>query len=87
MINSDNLQEKVDNCLADYLLIDSGRGSGNAIDLSCLPKTNRPYFIAGGITQDNVSEIINTYHPFAIDISSGIETNKIINRNNRRMFQ
>ena len=32
------------------------------------------YFIAGGLTVDNVAEAKETFHPYALDVSSGVET-------------
>ena len=32
------------------------------------------YFLAGGLSPDNICEKINTLHPFGVDVSSGIET-------------
>jgi phosphoribosylanthranilate isomerase len=34
-----------------------------------------PMIVAGGLTPDNVTELISKYRPFAVDVSSGIEDN------------
>ncbi len=60
---------------ADYLLFDSPRaGSGTAFDWSKLPQTTTPFFLAGGINLNNISEAM-LFKPYGIDVSSGVETN------------
>jgi phosphoribosylanthranilate isomerase len=62
---------------ADYLLFDGEiPGSGKTFDKSTLPKTEKPYFLAGGININNIKEALSLA-PYAIDISSGVETNGI----------
>jgi phosphoribosylanthranilate isomerase len=64
---------------ADYLLFDSETpGSGKTFDKSTLPKTDKPWFLAGGINISNIKEAIS-YMPYGIDISSGVETNGVKN--------
>lgn len=60
---------------ADYILLDSGTGTGKTFDHSLIKDIDRPYFLAGGLTPDNVREAVDTLHPFAVDASSGIESN------------
>ncbi|MBO4981945.1 MAG: phosphoribosylanthranilate isomerase [Lachnospiraceae bacterium] len=59
---------------ADYLLFDSGAGSGEVFDWSLLLDVNREYFLAGGLRTENIEEAAGTLRPFAIDLSSGVET-------------
>ena len=59
---------------ADYVLLDSGTGSGNVFDWDLIKSIERPYFLAGGLNTTNVEEAIRTIKPYAIDVSSGIET-------------
>ncbi len=59
---------------ADYILLDSGRGSGATFDWDLLKDFQRPYFLAGGLSPENVVDAICTLSPFAVDVSSGIET-------------
>ena len=48
-------------------------------------KTNKPWFLAGGINIKNIQEILNYINPFGVDLSSGVEKelgikdNEIIN--------
>lgn len=63
----------------EYMLFDSYHkeqygGSGIAFDWSMLTAIDKPYFLAGGITIDNVERALLTQQPYAIDISSGVET-------------
>lgn len=67
--------QKALNSSADYILLDSGAGTGAAFDWILLSAIQRPYFLAGGLTPDNVSAAVRALHPFAVDVSSGIETN------------
>lgn len=71
-----------DKLLLDSFSEDSYGGTGKIMDFSVLEQTDirMPYFIAGGVTVDNLSEIIEKTGPYGIDISSGIETGGIKNR-------
>lgn len=63
------------NYTADFLLYDNaGGGTGQAFDWRLLNKPNKPFFLAGGISLDNIDQALKTVKPFAIDISSGVET-------------
>ncbi|MGN0244007.1 MAG: phosphoribosylanthranilate isomerase [Lachnospiraceae bacterium] len=65
-------------CPADYVLLDSGTGgSGEVFDWTLLETMQRPYFLAGGLTDLNVSVPVERYHPYAVDVSSGIESNGV----------
>ena len=60
---------------ADYVLLDSGAGgTGTCFDWSLLQDIQRPYFLAGGLTPENVGGAVAALHPYAVDVSSGIET-------------
>ena len=67
----------VPNSQADYLLFDAPvAGSGQTFDWGKLDTTGlaQPFFIAGGLHEDNVEEAIQHFTPFAVDVSSGVET-------------
>lgn len=62
-------------CSADYILLDSGSGgTGESFDWNILQDFGRPYFLAGGLNINNVSEAVSRLHPYAVDVSSGVET-------------
>lgn len=60
---------------ADFVLLDSGAGTGQTFNWSLIKNINRDYFLAGGLSPENVKKAVSTLHPFALDVSSGIETN------------
>ena len=67
----------VPNSRADYLLFDAPvAGSGRTFDWGKLDTTglNQPFFIAGGLHEDNVVKAIQHFTPYAVDVSSGVET-------------
>ena len=67
----------VPNSQADYLLFDAPvAGSGQTFDWGRLDTTGlaQPFFIAGGLNEDNVARAIQHFSPFAVDVSSGVET-------------
>lgn len=60
---------------ADHILLDHGAGgTGSAFDWAMLAGFDRPCFLAGGLDPDNVARAVEVVHPFAVDVSSGIET-------------
>lgn len=64
---------------ADYLLFDTRTqgaygGSGRTFDWQLIKNVKRPYFLAGGIGESNVCEAIRSLAPYAIDVSSSVET-------------
>ena len=68
----------VPNSQADYLLFDAPvAGSGQTFDWGQLDTIGltQPFFIAGGLKEDNVVKAIQHFTPFAVDVSSGVESN------------
>ncbi|WP_314482942.1 phosphoribosylanthranilate isomerase, partial [Streptococcus cristatus] len=62
----------------DYLLFDAPlAGSGQTFDWQTFDKgqIHQPFFIAGGLNVENVREAIQHFAPYAVDVSSGVETN------------
>lgn len=58
----------------DYVMYDSGAGTGRTFDWTLLEDAKLRCFLAGGLTPGNVAEAIRRVRPFAVDTSSGIET-------------
>lgn len=83
--------ERAQESSADLILLDSAAGgSGVSFDWSILSRVTRPYFLAGGLTAENVRDALSAAlpyaltaaapcaptaaAPYAVDVSSGIET-------------
>ncbi len=61
---------------ADGILLDHGAGgTGESFDWNLLRNCRRPFFLAGGLTPDNVAEAVRRTRPYAVDVSSSLETN------------
>ncbi|MES5861227.1 phosphoribosylanthranilate isomerase [Lacticaseibacillus paracasei] len=61
--------------MADYLMVDSGKGSGQLLNLKAIPHISRPLILAGGLTPLNVRQAVQLVQPTMVDVSSGVETN------------
>ena len=68
----------------DYLLLDSGNGgTGEQFDYKLLQELGnlkKPYFLAGGLNPENLENAVGYLRenpPYALDLSSGIETNGV----------
>lgn len=66
---------------ADYILFDQGGGgTGQTFDWSLIPEIDRPFFLAGGLDADNLETAVRTIHPYAVDLSSSVETDGMKDR-------
>ena len=64
--------------VADHILLDNGPGgTGAAFDWALLKGFYRPCVLAGGLGPENVARAIKAVRPFAVDVSSGIETDGV----------
>jgi phosphoribosylanthranilate isomerase len=62
------------NSAADFLLLDhKGGGTGEAFDWGLIGKLQKPFFLAGGLSPENVTGAVTQTSPFAVDVSSGVE--------------
>lgn len=75
----------------DYLLLDTYvedvyGGSGKVFDKKLIPVLKKPYFLAGGLNAENVNENIEACNPFAVDVSSAVETDGIKDKTKIKEF-
>ena len=71
--------DKINSCASDLVLIDTGKGGGlshSIKNIELLKKLNRRYMLAGGIDEANVEYFLKELSPYALDISSGAETDR-----------
>lgn len=73
-VNSAADVENAQKSLADYIMLDNGNGgTGEKFNWNYIMNVNRKYFLAGGINENNLAAALK-FDSYAIDISSGIET-------------
>ena len=61
---------------ADMILLDSSKGTGQTFDWSLLRGVARPFLLAGGLTPENIPRAVRAVHPWGVDLSSGVETDR-----------
>ena len=86
IIRSEEDVKRAEKSTADYILLDGGKGEGRAFDWSLLKEIKRPYFLAGGLNPDNVGDAVKALKPFAVDVSTGIETDGVKDREKMTAF-
>lgn len=79
-IKNANDLAKAETSSADMVLLDSGQGSGKSFDWSLLQTFARPYLLAGGLYPQTIPEALNNLNPWGVDLSSGLETNRLKDR-------
>ena len=82
-ISNENDLKKINNYQsADYFLFDYKPiknelpgGNSKSFDWNILKnlKTDKPWFLSGGININNIQQIIDDINPFGVDLSSGVE--------------
>ena len=77
VIRTDEDIQNVISYPCDYYLLDGGLGQGQTFDWSLVKGIQKPFFLAGGLAVANVKEAIETVHPYAVDVSSGVETDGV----------
>ena len=87
VINAIEIKDNVDyndklfewrDSISDYFILDSGKGSGKTFDWNLIDKNSdffkNSIFLAGGLNSDNLNAAIDEFNPFAVDLSSSVET-------------
>lgn len=72
----DFLSYRVDAYLLDTFSKDKKGGTGKTFNLEVAREAKKfgvPLIIAGGLSPENVGEVIRKVHPFAVDVASGVE--------------
>nr|MCR5584867.1 phosphoribosylanthranilate isomerase [Lachnospiraceae bacterium] len=86
-IQTEKDAEEAEKSCADYILLDSGAGTGKVFDWELLKDIKRPYFLAGGLNPENVGDAIRLLHPYGVDVSSGLETCGLKDKNKMTAFK
>ena len=80
-VNCDNSNDKLlewRDSSSDYFILDSGKGSGKTFDWSLIDRNSEFFknsiFLAGGLSSENLTLAIDEFNPFAVDLSSSVET-------------
>lgn len=72
-----------------YILLDRpNQGIGNMIDLDHAKEVSKhfPIFFAGGLTSENIADVVANVKPYAVDVAGGIETEGKIDNQKLRSF-
>ena len=77
---------KANESTADYVLLDAGMGCGNVFDWQYINKISRSYFLAGGLAKENIENAIKLLNPYALDVSSGVETDGLKDKDKMAEF-
>lgn len=75
----------------DFLLLDAwseqgAGGNGVTFDWSLIRSVKKPFFLAGGLTPENVSDAVRQIHPYGVDASSSLETDGFKDREKIKQF-
>lgn len=86
-VNSEEDIEIACRSSADYILLDNGKGgTGENFNWSLINDVKRDFFLAGGLNSENVSAAIKKLKPFAVDVSSAVETDGFKDYNKIKEF-
>ena len=77
---------KANRSSADFILLDSGAGTGKAFDRDLISSVNRDFFLAGGLSAQDVQSAIRRWRPYAVDVSSAIETDGVKDKDKMAAF-
>ena len=86
IINNEDDVKRAEASSADYILLDGGKGEGRSFNWKLLESIKRPYFLAGGLNADNAEAAVADLHPFAVDVSTGIESGGVKDKEKMTAF-
>ena len=86
IINNEDDVKRSEASSADYILLDGGKGEGRSFNWKLLESIKRPYFLAGGLNADNAEAAVADLHPFAVDVSTGIESGGVKDKEKMAAF-
>ena len=69
----ETLTEKMRGYSVTAFILDPGKGSGKTFDWDIARGIDKPLIIAGGLTPDNVRQVVRDLHPYGVDVSTGVE--------------
>lgn len=78
--------EKAEKSEADFIMADSGGGTGKTFNHSLVCGIKRKFFLAGGLDSKNVYDTILKYKPYAVDASSSLETGGVKDKSKMTAF-
>ncbi|MBO5353484.1 MAG: phosphoribosylanthranilate isomerase [Lachnospiraceae bacterium] len=78
--------QRAEKSSADMILLDAGAGCGETFDWNLLQNIGRPYFLAGGLTPENVADAIERLELYGVDASSSLETEGVKERQKMEAF-
>lgn len=85
-IHSEQDVSAAEEIIADYIILDAGTGEGKTFDWNLIDNFKKPYFLAGGLNPDNVTGAMRLLHPYALDVSTGIETDGLKDKQKMAAF-
>lgn len=85
-VETENDIKEAEKSEADYIMLDSGKGTGKNFNHSLIGNLKRDFFLAGGLGIENVCEIVKEIRPYAVDASSSMETDGVKDENKMAAF-
>lgn len=71
---------KAEKSTADRILLDNGGGTGKSFDWSLAKGLNKDIILAGGLNPENIRQAVESFNPYAVDLSSGVEKDNVKDR-------
>lgn len=76
-VTKDDTKESLLNKMRNYsvsaFILDPGKGSGKTFNWKIARDIDKPIIIAGGLSPENVKQVIQELNPYGVDVSTGVE--------------